>query len=102
MKLLPFDNKSELAVVVDLPEGSSLEDTERALFALAGIARALPEVRSIQILCGHPRALQFQWARAPLLCPGVRRARRAAAQSCATRRALARQPRRWHSICVSA
>ena len=29
VKLLPFDNKSELAVVVDLPEGATLEDTER-------------------------------------------------------------------------
>ena len=35
VKLLPFDNKSEIAVVVDLPEGASLEDTERTLFAAA-------------------------------------------------------------------
>jgi multidrug efflux pump subunit AcrB len=32
VKLLPFDNKSEMAVVVDLPEGATLEDTERTLF----------------------------------------------------------------------
>ena len=31
VKLLPFDNKSELQVVVDLPEGSSVEDTDRVL-----------------------------------------------------------------------
>ncbi len=59
VKLLPFDNKSELAVVLDLPEGSSLEDTERVLFAMAHIARALPEVRSIQSYAGTPAPFNF-------------------------------------------
>ena len=31
VKLLPFDNKSELQVVLDLPEGASLETTQRVL-----------------------------------------------------------------------
>ena len=31
VKLLPFDNKSELQVVLNMPEGTSLEDTQRAL-----------------------------------------------------------------------
>ena len=39
VKLLPFDNKSELAVVADLPEGASLETTERVLFAAAARQR---------------------------------------------------------------
>jgi multidrug efflux pump subunit AcrB len=59
VKLLPFDNKSELAVVLDLPEGSSLEDTERALFAMADVARGLPEVRSIQSYAGTPAPFNF-------------------------------------------
>jgi multidrug efflux pump subunit AcrB len=59
VKLLPFDNKSELAVVLDLPEGSSLEDTERALFAMADIARGLPEVRTIQSYAGTPAPFNF-------------------------------------------
>jgi multidrug efflux pump subunit AcrB len=59
VKLLPFDNKSELAVVLDLPEGSSLEETERTLFALAEIARGLPEVRSIQSYAGTPAPFNF-------------------------------------------
>ena len=59
VKLLPFDNKSELAVVVDLPEGASLEDTERVLFAAADVARALPEVRSIQAYAGTPSPFNF-------------------------------------------
>jgi multidrug efflux pump subunit AcrB len=59
VKLLPFDNKSELAVVLDLPEGSSLEDTERTLFAMADVARGLPEVRSIQSYAGTPAPFNF-------------------------------------------
>jgi multidrug efflux pump subunit AcrB len=59
VKLLPFDNKSELAVVVDLPEGATLEDTERTLFAIAGVARQLPEIRSIETYAGTPAPFNF-------------------------------------------
>lgn len=59
VKLLPFDNKSELAVVLDLPEGASLEDTERTLFAMAEVARGLLEVRSIQSYAGTPAPFNF-------------------------------------------
>ena len=59
VKLLPFDNKSELAVVLDLPQGASLEDTERTLFAAADTARGLPEVTSIQAYAGTPAPFNF-------------------------------------------
>ena len=59
VKLLPFDNKSEIAVVVDLPEGASLEDTERLLLAAAEIARRMPEVQSIQAYAGTPAPFNF-------------------------------------------
>jgi multidrug efflux pump subunit AcrB len=59
VKLLPFDNKSELAVVADLPEGASLEDTERVLFAVAEVAQQLPEVRSIQAYAGTAAPFNF-------------------------------------------
>ena len=59
VKLLPFDNKSELQVVLNLPEGSSLEDTERSLFAAADIARGLPEVRSVQAYAGTAAPFNF-------------------------------------------
>lgn len=59
VKLLPFDNKSEMAVVVDLPEGATLEDTERTLFTIAGVARQLPEVRSIETYAGTPAPFNF-------------------------------------------
>jgi multidrug efflux pump subunit AcrB len=59
VKLLPFDNKSELAVELGLPEGSSLEDTERSLFAAAELVRALPEVQSVQVYAGTAAPYNF-------------------------------------------
>ncbi|WP_315705449.1 MULTISPECIES: efflux RND transporter permease subunit [unclassified Bradyrhizobium] len=59
VKLLPFDNKSEIAVVADLPEGASLEETERVLFAAADIAHQLPEITSVQAYAGTPAPFNF-------------------------------------------
>ena len=59
VKLLPFDNKSEMAVVVDLPRGSTLEDIERTLFSIADVARQLPEVGSIETYAGTPAPFNF-------------------------------------------
>ncbi len=59
VKLLPFDNKSEVSVLLDLPAGASLEDTERHLFAAARIVETLPEVRSIQLYAGTPEPFDF-------------------------------------------
>jgi multidrug efflux pump subunit AcrB len=59
VKLLPFDNKSELDVVLTLPEGSTIEDTERVLFNAAGIAGGLPEARSLQVYAGVPAPFNF-------------------------------------------
>jgi multidrug efflux pump subunit AcrB len=48
VKLLPFDNKSELSVVIDMPEGSSVEATDAVAQDVAALALALPEVLSAQ------------------------------------------------------
>jgi len=59
VKLLPFDNKSELQVVLNLPEGNTLEDTEQRLFGAAEIARAMPEVTSIEVYAGTAAPFNF-------------------------------------------
>jgi multidrug efflux pump subunit AcrB len=59
VKLLPFDNKSELQVVVDLPEGSTLEDTERTLTAAAERLKDLPELTSIEEYAGTAAPFNF-------------------------------------------
>jgi multidrug efflux pump subunit AcrB len=48
VKLLPFDNKSELQVTLDLPEGSSVETTDAVAQAVAKVALDTPEVLSVQ------------------------------------------------------
>jgi multidrug efflux pump subunit AcrB len=59
VKLLPFDNKSEIQVVVDLPRGSSLEDTDRVLTAAAERLKDLPELASIQAYAGSAAPFNF-------------------------------------------
>ncbi|GAA0575479.1 efflux RND transporter permease subunit [Caenispirillum bisanense] len=59
VKLLPFDNKSELQVVVDLPEGSTVEDTERVLMAAARALADLPELRDMQAYAGTAAPFNF-------------------------------------------
>ncbi|MYZ46533.1 efflux RND transporter permease subunit [Propylenella binzhouense] len=59
VKLLPFDNKAELQVLVDLPEGSSVEDTDRALQAIAGRLADLPEAISFQTYAGTAAPFNF-------------------------------------------
>jgi multidrug efflux pump subunit AcrB len=59
VKLLPFDNKSELQVVLDMPEGTSLEATQRALTDAAVITRALPEVVAIDAYSGTASPFNF-------------------------------------------
>jgi multidrug efflux pump subunit AcrB len=59
VKLLPFDNKSELQVVVDLPEGSTLDATDRVLAASAQKLADLPELTSIQSFVGTAAPFNF-------------------------------------------
>ncbi len=59
VKLLPFDNKSELQVVLDMPEGTSLEATQRALTDAAVITRTLPEVAAIDAYAGTASPFNF-------------------------------------------
>ncbi|MEZ5996606.1 MAG: efflux RND transporter permease subunit [Hyphomonadaceae bacterium] len=59
VKLLPFDNKSEVQVVVDLPEGASLESTERVLIEAAQIVQQIPEVVSVDAYAGTAAPFNF-------------------------------------------
>ncbi|ODM43664.1 efflux RND transporter permease subunit [Cereibacter johrii] len=59
VKLLPFDNKSELAVVIDLPEGASVEATDRVAQDAARAVLELPEVISVQTHAGAAAPFNF-------------------------------------------
>jgi multidrug efflux pump subunit AcrB len=59
MKMLPFDNKSEFQVVVDMPEGTALEETGRVLDELAAAVAQIPEVTDYQIYAGTSAPINF-------------------------------------------
>ncbi len=59
VKMLPFDNKSEFQVVVDMPEGTPLEQTDRVTQALADAIRVQPEVTSYQSYVGTSGPYNF-------------------------------------------
>ena len=59
VKLLPFDNKSEVQVVLDMPEGTSLEMTARALDDIAGVVRSLPETVAMEAYAGTSAPFNF-------------------------------------------
>ncbi|MDX2159622.1 MAG: efflux RND transporter permease subunit [Hyphomicrobiaceae bacterium] len=59
VKLLPFDNKSELQVVLDLPRGTSVEETDRVLADAARSLGDLPELTSIQSYAGTAAPFNF-------------------------------------------
>jgi multidrug efflux pump subunit AcrB len=59
LKMLPFDNKSEFQIVVDLPEGSTLEKTNRLLIELAQALDRVPEVENYQGYAGTSSPMTF-------------------------------------------
>ena len=59
LKMLPFDNKSEFQVVVDLPAGTPLEQTAAVLRDLGGYLATLPEVTDYQAYAGTAAPINF-------------------------------------------
>ncbi len=59
LKMLPFDNKNELQLVIDMPEGTTLERTDGAARALADAVRGFPEVVDVTIFSGVASAMDF-------------------------------------------
>jgi multidrug efflux pump subunit AcrB len=59
LKMLPFDDKDELQVVVDMPEGTPLETTEAVVAELAAVVRGVDEVREVVTFTGEPSPIDF-------------------------------------------
>ncbi|HEU4569610.1 MAG TPA: efflux RND transporter permease subunit, partial [Gemmatimonadales bacterium] len=59
VKMLPFDNKSEFQVVLDLPEGATLETSNAAAQEIAAWLRTVPEVRSTETYAGTAAPFNF-------------------------------------------
>jgi len=59
LKMLPFDNKSEFQVVVDMPAGTPLENTAAALHELGAFLAQQSEVRNLQAYAGAASPITF-------------------------------------------
>jgi len=59
LKMLPFDNKSEFQVVVDMPEGTTLETTNRVLDDLAAYLQSVDEIVNIESYAGTAAPINF-------------------------------------------
>jgi multidrug efflux pump subunit AcrB len=59
VKMLPFDNKSEFQVIIDMPEGSTLEQTAAATRELAVHIGTVPEVVDYQMYVGTASPYNF-------------------------------------------
>ncbi|MGA9340743.1 MAG: efflux RND transporter permease subunit, partial [Rhodanobacteraceae bacterium] len=59
LKMLPFDNKSEFQVVLNMPEGSTLEQTQRVLVDMSEVLNGVPEVENYQLYAGTSSPMNF-------------------------------------------
>ncbi len=59
LKMLPFDNKSEFQVVVDMPAGTPVEVTAAALHDLGAEIARLPEVTDYEAYAGLASPINF-------------------------------------------
>jgi len=59
VKMLPFDNKSEFQVIIDMPEGTTLEETARVTQLLAAKTFEQPEVVNVQTYVGTAAPYNF-------------------------------------------
>ena len=59
VKMLPFDNKSEFQIILNMPEGSALELTAQAAREIAAAVRVEPEVTDYQIYTGVAAPFNF-------------------------------------------
>ncbi len=59
LKMLPFDNKNEFQIVLDMPEGTSLEATDRCVRAFEDYLRAVPEVTNFVSHTGNSSPMDF-------------------------------------------
>jgi multidrug efflux pump subunit AcrB len=59
LKMLPFDNKSEFQVIVDMPAGTPVEQTAAVLHELGAHLATVPEVTDYQAYAGTAAPINF-------------------------------------------
>jgi len=59
LKMLPFDNKSEFQIVVDMPEGTTVEQTARVLAEASAKLDQIPDITNYQLYAGTASPIGF-------------------------------------------
>lgn len=59
LKMLPYDNKNEFQIVVDMPEGTTLERTDAVARSIGHYLAAEAEVRDYQVIVGTASPMDF-------------------------------------------
>ncbi len=59
VKMLPFDNKSEFQVIIDMPESATLEDTTKAAMQMGEYLKTVNEVKDYEIYSGTAGPFNF-------------------------------------------
>ncbi|MDH3526345.1 MAG: efflux RND transporter permease subunit [Gammaproteobacteria bacterium] len=59
VKMLPFDNKPEFSVIVNMPEGTSMPETANVTWQMAEEMRKIPEVTAVQTYAGTAQPFNF-------------------------------------------
>ena len=59
LKMLPFDNKNEFQLLVDMPEGTTLERSDRTVRDFEAYLRSVPEVTNFVTYTGAPSPMDF-------------------------------------------
>lgn len=59
VKMLPFDNKDEFALVIDMPDGTALPDTINTTTDIVNILRGIPEITAVQTYVGTAKPFDF-------------------------------------------
>jgi multidrug efflux pump subunit AcrB len=59
VKMLPFDNKNEIQLIMDLPEGTTLERTNAVAKEVALSLKSIPEIKDYQVYAGTNAPINF-------------------------------------------
>ena len=59
LKMLPFDNKNEFQIVIDMDEGTPLEETDRVVREFEQVLRGVPEITNFVTYTGEPSPMDF-------------------------------------------
>ncbi|WP_415718813.1 efflux RND transporter permease subunit [Maridesulfovibrio sp.] len=59
LKMLPFDNKNEFQIVIDMDEGTPLEQTDRVVREMEQVLKTVPEVTNFVTYAGEPSPMDF-------------------------------------------